>query len=208
MKQILMNTNEVRAVLDSRKTQTRRVVSDRAMEWGMNWIWNPQENLIYALYQPGDILYVRETWNQWYELDANDQPIEGTGKYYYAADKEPHPFTDYVADNGEHRDYPLWRPSIHMPKEAARLFLKVTDVRVERLQEISEEDAEAEGFAGEFSRIKGPNGELLKEFTSRFCFAEHWDSTIKPKDRERYGWEADPWVWVIEFERCEKPEVV
>ena len=89
-------------------------------------------------------------------------------------------------------DYPepqrlVWRPSIHMPKEAARIWLRVTDMRVERLQDIDDDSVVAEGL-----NIGDP-------------FDELWDSTIKPTDRERYGWSANPWVWVIEFERCEKP---
>ncbi len=85
-----------------------------------------------------------------------------------------------------------WRPSIHMPREAARIFLRVTDVRVERLQNITDEQAEKEDF---------------KDYTSTALgFAELWDSTIKPKDRALYGWAANQWVWVIEFERISKEE--
>ena len=94
---------------------------------------------------------------------------------------------------------PKWRPSIHMPKEAARIWLKVTDVRVERLQEINDKEAKKEG------------GPLEKEITyigegfQTNDFAELWDYTIKKSDFDRYGWDANPWVWVIDFERCEKP---
>lgn len=79
-----------------------------------------------------------------------------------------------------------WHPSIHMPREAARIFLRVTDVRVERLQEIDDNGIASEGLA-----IGDP-------------FDELWDRTIKKADRALYGWEADPWVWVIKFERCER----
>lgn len=87
----------------------------------------------------------------------------------------------------------VWRPSIHMPKQAARIWLKVMDVKVEQLQEITIDGCEEEGC------WSGHNGDI-------FVFMALWDSTIKKADRNRYGWNANPWVWVIEFERCEKPE--
>ena len=87
-----------------------------------------------------------------------------------------------------------WTPSIHMPKEAARIFLKVTSVKVERLQNMDEESGLKEGIPKRGSRLP------------IFVFMELWDSTIKKSDLDEYGWDANPWVWVIEFERCEKPE--
>lgn len=98
--------------------------------------------------------------------------------------------------NSEDADEP-WRPSIHMPKEAARIWLKVTDVRVERLQEIPGEDLIKEGidlFQSNYVRV------AFDEFTNI------WNSTIKKSDLNCYGWDANPWVWVIEFERCKKPK--
>lgn len=86
-----------------------------------------------------------------------------------------------------------------MPKEAARIWLKVKDVRVERLQDITEEQAEMEGCGGYQTEAKF-------SVSPRCHFYEVWESTIKQADKERYGWDANPWVWVIEFERCEKPE--
>lgn len=88
---------------------------------------------------------------------------------------------------------PGWKPSIHMPKEAARIWLKVTDVRAERLQDIGIEGCEKEGV------WCGNNGDI-------FAFMKLWDSTIKKPDIDCYGWNANPWVWVIGFGRCEKPE--
>lgn len=81
-----------------------------------------------------------------------------------------------------------WHPSIHMPREAARLFLRVTDVRVERLKDMEPDGARKEGFwtYGDFMRA--------------------WDGLIRPKDRDLYGWNANPWVWVIEFKRISKEE--
>ena len=94
--------------------------------------------------------------------------------------------------------YGAWKPSIHMPKEAARLFRKVTNVRVERLQDIDSEGIRAEGL----NTLAVHAGDM--EISQRE-FARLWDSTIKPADLALYGWDANPWVWVIEYEWCEKP---
>lgn len=100
-----------------------------------------------------------------------------------------------------------WHPSIHMPKEAARIWLKVTDVRVERLQEITEDGAKTEGAMDNRGFIHSPENEYDRIHTAREHFLEIWDSTIKKSDLDRYCWDANPWVWVIEFERCEPQEV-
>ncbi|WP_300685462.1 hypothetical protein [Acutalibacter sp. 1XD8-36] len=224
MKPIRFNTEEVQATLDDRKTVTRRVLKPHntrkakrceylqgeglwfddeinefdkdthIKDYSISSCWIGTEIYIqkYASYRPGDILYVRETWQYAYDLDGNEQPIEETGRYFYAADYDSGPFGFWVNPDGTHRENMPWRPSIHMPREAARIFLRVTDVRVERLQDITDEQAEKEGCNDYTSTALG--------------FFDVWDSTIKPKDRDLYGWAANPWVWVIEFERCEKPE--
>ena len=207
IKPILFNTEMVRAILDGKKTCTRRIVKgaipDDAM-WGYT-MFTPKgcvscrgvyadeygEKFFRLPYQQGDILYVRETWQFLYELDDNEQPVEETGKYYYAA-TDITLFNTYVDENGVKHDYVPWKPSIHMPKEAARIWLKVTDVRVERLQDMTDDDAEAEGCFDYTSTALG--------------FPDVWDFTIKKSDLDRYGWDANPWVWVIDFERCEKPK--
>ena len=110
----------------------------------------------------------------------------------------------YRATN-EIRGDARWHPSIHMPKESARIWLKVTDVRVERLQEITGASIQKEGIEVD-----------QKEYASKFDFISElfllfqrlWDSVVKKSDLDRYGWDASPYVWVIEFERCEKPEEV
>lgn len=105
-----------------------------------------------------------------------------------------------------------WHPSIHMPREAARIFLRVTDVRVERLLEITGLDIlEKEGVTVDFPQPKPSYMSLAYTETRlkpsvRKAFADLWDSTIKKSDRALYSWDADPWVWVIEFERCERPK--
>lgn len=181
---ILFNTDMVRAILDGRKTVTRRCVKHNvdAILHSPYHAENPEtpdkvliEKLCQPPYQPGDILYVRETWAH---------PAENT--YWYKADSRVQNI--------------LWHSSIHMPKKAARIWLKVTDIRVERLQDITEDEAKAEGASIE-PLIEG--GEALP---ARWDFIKIWDSTIKKSDRHRYDWKANPWVWVIEFERYGKPE--
>lgn len=192
IKPILFNTEMVRAILDGRKTCTRRSVKGNIPNnaiWGYTG-FTPKGYIscrgVYAdgygegfyklPYLPGDVLYVRETWD-W------DPDNEVAKPYYYKADGDLRP--EGYKGMG-------WSPSIHMPKEAARIWLRVTNVRVERLQDITDDEAEAEGFTDYTSTALG--------------FAYTWDSTIKKSDLDRYGWAANPWVWVIEFERCEKPE--
>lgn len=219
IKPILFNTEMVRAILDGKKTCTRRIVKgaipDDAM-WGYT-MFTPTgyiscrgtfpvgygEKFFKLPYQKGDILYVRETWQFLYELDGNEQPVEETGKYYYAA-TDITLFNTYVDENGAKHDYVPWRPSIHMPKEAARIWLKVTDVRAERLKELTEDGAKAEGANQKNGKNVGWEEKMRRTAIERF--AEIWNSTIKKSDLDRYGWDANPWVWVIEFERCEKPK--
>lgn len=196
IKPILFNTEMVRAILDGRKTCTRRVVKTRRKDaCGFYVTKRPDgsfagiyeydedermfENQLIPPYKPGDILYVRETFMQaaahtfWYKADDNSWIPEGLH----------------------------WHPSIHMPKEAARIWLKVTDVRVERLQDITEAQAEKEGFIPQ-GLFDGNEIEL----PAVYWFSKFWNFTIKKSDLDRYGWAASPWVWMIQFELCEKPE--
>ena len=190
MKPILFNTDMVRAILGGRKTVTRRVIKNKDIinAWDCESDGTPiafidqdtgdsHPPAFPCQYHPGDILYVRETWTML------------VGSYLYRADQKPgmkHP--------GK------WRPSIHMPKEAARLFLRVTDVRVERLQAITPEQIDAEGCKEWAYSAK--TGELLPSGPSFFQIK--WDRTIKPSDLPLYGWDANPWVWVIGFERISR----
>lgn len=200
MKPILFNTYMVRAILDGRKTVTRRVVKFKP---GQNPQWTgyiPDGPVLYGSnnipaskspYHTGDILYVRETWNKVKLASESDWNYE-----YRARCKNPAYFSNgFMAE---------WRPSIHMPKEAARLFLRVTDVRVERLQAITPEQIDAEGCKEWAYSAK--TGELLPSGPSFFRIK--WDRTIKPSDLPTFGWAANPWVWVIEFERVSKEEAL
>lgn len=185
MKPILFNTEMVRAILDGRKTVTRRVI--HIPNYGYFMTEPPR---VVSRYQTGDILYVRETWTI-LPVTPGDN-FRPSGVYYYRADGDMRP--DRYRDNG-------WHPSIHMPKEAARIFLRVQDVHVERVQEITGAECVREGIPQE----------SLKEVGEAFTvgqFADLWDSTVKPSDRALYGWDANPWVWVIDFERISRDEAL
>ncbi len=208
MKPILFNTESVKAILDGRKSVTRRVVKpqptwdgtmwrvgDNGCGWGksIKTIRFDRDHTMSGLKMPcrrGDIMYVRETWAKQF------------GIYWHKAGVKNHPLVSV------HGVIPpeKWRPSIHMPKEAARLFLRVTDVRVERLQDIESGQAVAEGA------VKRPNytkrGDLVLRNRYRKEFAKLWDSNIKKADLPHYGWTANPWVWVIKFERISKEEAL
>ena len=209
MKPILFNTEMVRAILDGRKSCTRRIVKPQQLvgllpdkcKNGVPEEFLKEKKLMFkpycnmtdielintaykAPYQRGDILYVRETW------------CKGLERYIYRADYSD---TEKFYRDGKEIEM-KWHPSLHMPKDAARIFLRVTNVRVERLQDITVEDALAEGM-DKYIRL---NGEL-DENSIITSFIGIWNSTIKKSDLDFYGWDANPYVWVIEFERCEKP---
>ena len=115
-------------------------------------------------------------------------------RYYYKADDN-----DFLC---------TWHPSTNMPKQAARIWLRVMDVRVERLQDVTEDGAKAEGAIDNRGFIHSPENEYDRIHTARDHFIKIWNSTIKKSDIDRYGWDANPYVWVISFERCEKPKGV
>ena len=193
MKPILFNTEMVRVIMEGRKTVTRRVVKPQppatsvVRKRGCTWDWSfwadcDMGHIMKLPYHPGDILWVRETWAKNPFGDGYIYPTEVPG----AGQK--------------------WKPSIHMPREAARLFLRVTDVRVERLQDIDDDGAKAEGANYQDGKNVGWEEKMRRTAIDRF--AEIWDNTIKPADLHLYGWEANPWVWVIEFERISKDEAL
>ena len=212
IKPILFNTEMVRAILDGRKTCTRRILKgaipfdEKAEYWNVlkKGEWSGPICVEYFMkqgspYKPGDILYVRETWCLRFDGE----------KYFYKADKNTSREEKCLLDY----DYVRWHPSIHMPKEAARIWLKVTDVRVERLQDITNDDALKEGAEGVRCDHAGSGAYGCTDCMNTGWleppiveFMQIWDSTIKKSDIDRYGWNANPYVFVIEFERCDKPE--
>lgn len=190
-KPVLFNTEMVKAVLDGIKGCTRRVVKGyipKDARFGYT-AFTPKgciscrgtfkdgygEKFFKMPYQKGDILYVRETWSEW------------TGGYLYRAWMEPFPQPGLFPGI-------KWHPSIHMPKEAARIWLKVTDVRVERLRDIDIKGLRKEGLTSAAVHV-GDMDIALKEWEIL------WNSTINKSDLDTYGWDANPFVWVIEFER-------
>lgn len=195
---ILFSTPMVQAILKGRKTQTRRVVKIDGMlpYTGMKplsthecgsvfYFWGNKE--IKCPYgQPGDVLWVRESF---YPLIS-----EGLkGKYFYKADLEKQGFVF------------KWKPSIHMPKEACRIFLRITNVRVERLQDISEKDAIAEGIEeAEFDRVN--NCRVFKYYGWQNAVTDEKESfkSLWQSINGEQSWNDNPWVWVIEFERVKK----
>lgn len=211
MKPILFNTEMVRAILDGRKGATRRVADinpDIPCTNGEHeFVWDnftggkatgfvcrkcgfgvspPHSrfpvgaSFIRPRYFPGDILYVRETWRP---FSAWNGSYNGCEIEYKAGGIEKFDRIIAIPERSGR-----WHPSIHMPKEAARLFLRVTNVRVERLQGITEDQAKLEGF---------PNA---------FAFSALWNSTI-PKDKLPVNdWNANPWVWAYGFEQISKEE--
>jgi len=226
MKPILFNTEMVKAILDGKKTQTRRLVQPQpptnakikfgngmevAVDEGAT-LFN-ERRLSYApKYLPyriltgqADYLWVRETWCTDDDMADvfEENLIHG---FYYRADNTD---MDWVND----KEIVKWHPSIHMPKEAARIFLKVTNVRVERLQDISFLDALNEGISPQITEYNGrlDYSEIAEAYSiscQKACidaFHKLWDSTIKKSELVLYGWNGNPWVFVYEFERCEKP---
>ncbi|MEM8487407.1 MAG: hypothetical protein AAF564_17785 [Bacteroidota bacterium] len=224
---ILFNGEMVRAILDGRKTQTRRVMNPQWWDCEFGEVMNghlvgpemftpgvidregelqPAKEDVYGVYsedgefgakspcgKPGDELWVRETFAYTYEsalwpkvwqsdiLSRHHKTNKDGQTVIYRADGEASPLT-----------YEKWRPSIHMTRWASRLQLRITDVRVERLQEISEEDARAEG-------VVIPSGEgILKPVTdAKTWFGVLWDSIYAERG---LGWSVNPWVWVVDFE--------
>lgn len=183
---ILFSGEMVRAILEGRKTQTRRIVKDRK-DWAIQndntfgKVWGNSVLMDSPFGKPGDRLWVRETFIN--DTEADEQPC-----FYFKADCE-------------NPEIWRWSPSIHMPRSAARIFLEITNIRVERLNDISEEDAKAEGIVGGKICINGSAGwgsneKMPDVYKSKWSFAELWES-INGKD----SWKKNPWVWVIEFKK-------
>lgn len=214
MKPILFNTEMVQAILDDRKTVTRRVIKNKDIINGFDLevdgrpiayidqatgnSYKPNE---IAPYRVGDILYVRETWTK--------APFKCWDAPHVRSKSDP--YCAYYFKAGWDRCSPSrWYTSLHMPKEAARIFLRVTDVRVERLQDITVEGIKKEGCnqaeIDSYIRQLAFSDQENIEVAHRISFSQLWDSTVSKKDSSEYGYSANPWVWVIEFERCEKPE--
>ena len=240
IKPILFNTEMVRAILDGRKDATRRIVKgfipDDAV-WGYT-AFTPKgyiscrgtfadgygEKFFKLPCEPGDILYVRETfaWCPCWDCGLDIEPgrcSNATAKIYKEGEYGCYMYRASCEDN-EYPSADTWHPSIHMSKEAARIWLKVKDVRVERSQEMKPVDVIKEGAypdCWDCLNTYGESGLQCCYGTEEQCsqcdevmmeWEKLWTSTIKKSDLDCYGWDANPYVWVIEFEWCEKPEGV
>lgn len=237
----------VRAILDGRKTCTRRLVKpqrDEKHTYPLGFVTDSTEkkevgcfgfaaneyggSIQYVKppyrYAPGDILYVRETfaWCPCWDCGLDIEPgrcSNATAKIYKEGEYGCYMYRASCEDN-EYPSADTWHPSIHMPKEAARIWLKVTGVRMERLQEMKPVDVIKEGAypdCWDCLNTYGESGSQCCYGTEEECsqcdevmmeWEKLWTSTIKKSDLDCYGWDANPYVWVIEFERCEKPEGV
>jgi hypothetical protein len=213
---ILFSAEMVRAILEGRKTQTRRKVkpqppaeaesvcrqlySEEAPEFDGAWTWwagKPQKPITRPLFcrygAPGDLLWVRETWGAVWPAD-DPVPLRQC-EIEYRADLPPG-CTDrpgeWPADEGSGPEVPKWRPSIHMPRWASRITLRIKDIRVERLQDISEDDARAEGV----TPLDYAAHHVAAGCGARIAFEQLWNKINSPG-----AWEANPWVWVVSFER-------
>ena len=223
---MIFNGEMVRAILDGRKTQTRRIMKNqpagdypdtpaliRSVGGGFQWYGHYGDSSIFncPFGAVGDRIWVRETWGVVsHELDEDgriqpwspDRPATAihempfgngyyTGHAIYAADGE---FT-WGDDDGYEDGRSCWKPSIHMPRAACRILLEVTGVRVERLNSISQEDAQAEGMelTGWRPTYSDPDsgGEVWTPYDN---FAQLWESIYGEE-----SWRSNPWVWVIEF---------
>lgn len=209
---ILFNTEMVRAILDGRKTVTRRVINQEkylGVLQSPSRRCNPEipdeyyiKRLVDPPYEEGDTLYVRESWAfpkciVCKQIDCHKMPITRCeddvsveGCYIYRAD-HPHP------------KWITWKPSIHMPKAAARIWLRVTDIKIQRLQDMTLDDFLREGVVMLPEAFNDPENVYQQ---ARTDFIDIWDSTIPKGQQALYGWNANSWIWAIEFERCEKPE--
>ena len=216
-KPILFSGEMVQAILDGRKTQTRRVVSfgqfDASSTPGYAWHFRDKRTgcwhdikgttVLVANYcpygRPGDILWVKETFRS--NCSDGDGPCG------------LQPFVEYRCDQGRrvpgktseeitrycNQLYDMkegWRPSIFMPRWASRITLKVEEVRVQRLQDISEDDAYAEGCGVDHEAL--PGGCIIP--SNRWRYEQLWDSLNKKK----HPWSENPWIWAITFSRLER----
>lgn len=211
-KPILFNTEMVKAILEGRKTCTRRIIkrtpsNDEPCGYGFWKQFNERDNTWYvkdytysctwwslreyikkfSKYHVGDILYVKETWRI-QSMSNYDKRIKFMYRASNKKDLETRFFTnDRYEKLLKYENKSGWQPSIFMPKEAARIFLEVKEVRIERLQGLDYQGASSEGIVG------------YDGWTSKF--KELWDNTLKKEQLDLYSWNRNPWVWVIDFKR-------
>ena len=190
---ILFSGEMVQAILDGRKTQTRRVIPEK-MQLCRTPEDEPEVFVDWCRYgQPGDRLWVRETWRKTFDIDQKDvMEYRAGGTRLIVGESIQH---------GEHRItsiLPAWRPSIFMSRWASRITLEIVNVRVERVQDITNEDAQAEGITTQFPTRSVPHRLGGDIWNHRNAYARLWDDI---NSRRGFGWDVNPWVWVVEFKR-------
>lgn len=222
---VIFNEEMVRAILDGRKTQTRRVIKLSHERGMLNPVVRGRNGEISSVScrlaptlcpfgQPGDLLWVRETWallgnEDGCYVDWNDNLCKGDEKsaariYRASCEQRPGDYglwsipddADWKPHTDDHKFEGAWRPSIHMPRWACRILLEITNVRVERLNSISQADAIAEGMPPSHPSIDAVSRDLGYPDFSRSAFAQLWQSLYGEE-----SWQANPWVWVVEFKR-------
>ena len=216
-KPILFNTENVKAILGGLKTETRRIAhintefgcrsnqehyfirDDFADSQYTGYVckhcgfgvspphtkYPVGSSFIRPQYEIGDILYIRETWT---ELET----VHGVPYYAYKAD-------DDTLHHSAGENFTCWHPSIHMPKTVARTFLQITDVRLERLQDITECGTAKEGIRTDIQSLRFDDPDYVENWGGIQLFQSLWDRTIQPEKLKDFGWSANPWVWVYEF---------
>lgn len=200
---MIFNGEMVRAILDGRKTQTRRIVKLQPDEDGLAkvtngpWVDTSERNYRCPFGDVGDRIWVRETWA---EAGASAPNLK-----LYRANYPEHVPSHY--ENVPPANEIRWTPSIHMPRWASRILLEITDVRVERLNAISEEDAMREGIDADRLAESQDNYDCIADHnmtgrpTAKGYFSDLWQSIYGEE-----SWKANPWVWVIDFKRVEGGE--
>jgi len=214
-KPILFNTEMVQAIMSGRKAMTRRIVKKHYNNTDIEKhgdgtlmevqndtppdIYNPETKTITRHvkmcvpidrpYKVGDVLWVRETWQSFFPEEVTEKHKQGPRSFSgipAESAKGHHMYFYYQADGKV--ENALWKPSIHMPRSAARIFLKVTNIRVERLREITAQECVNEGIT-----VNQYENEIV-------TFINLWDGI---NQKCGYGWDVNPWVWIVEFERIE-----
>lgn len=208
---IIFSGDMVRAILDGRKSMTRRVLNPQPNDVkGWKCAGIQDDSVKYCPHgQPGDRLWVRETFQY---VSCDDGPFESRDKGMYFPNDEERFRIEYLSTMGPviEWDPPNFRPSIHMPRWASRITLEVTGVRVERVQDITEDDAKAEGVAMGYEALKieipeNASMEMIERYSNpplveshQIGFKKLWNSI---NDKRGYGWDKSPQVWVVEFKR-------
>ena len=194
-KRILFNADMRQAIWDDQKTEFRKIVKN--IPEGAVYVWHEDGRFRWSdggwqidqesPYQKGDILYVPEGW-----------------KCCTAQGKKVIMFPDGEVSASEADDIKcmdVWQSPYSMPKRAARLFLRIVEVRPEKLQDITIEGCQAEGIWDDYKTLSQAYHDLLMQVAYRETFRNLWDSSMHKKNREKFGWKANPYVWAVAFEK-------